>query len=136
MMNLLRTSKLYTLVLLSIISATSVAAEPEIATLTSATVQGGSCPDNFYDLPLYPKARLCQIFADQPPASLTYHADAQIDQTKSFYLEQLGPAESEKMLQGRLLLQYQNSNKIIVISEDGNGSQVDVLIKSDDITES
>lgn len=89
----------------------------------------GPCPTDFISMPLYPEARFCQIFSDIPPASLTYHADTDIDHVRSFYLQLMGEAQSEDMLAGRVLLQYQNGNQIIVISRDGEGSQVDILVK-------
>ena len=89
-----------------------------------------SCPADFYQLPIYPGASLCQVFAEQLPASLTYHAKAQQDEARAFFIQQLGEAEAEKSLKGRILLEYNGGSQIIVISKDGDGSQVDVLVKS------
>lgn len=88
------------------------------------------CPSSFFDLPLYPLARLCLVFDQQLPASLTYHAKADQDTTKGFYLEQLGQAQSEQSSKGRIVLQYNSGKHTIVISPDGAGSQVDILVKS------
>ena len=97
---------------------------------TETTVNVQSCPQNFYALPLYPNAKFCQIFAEQPPASLTYFAISDQQTAKAFYLEQLGQAEDEQMLKGRIVLQYANGQKVVIISKDGQGSQIDILIKS------
>ena len=91
-----------------------------------------SCPNDFFQLPLYPQARMCQIFADELPASLVYHSNADKETTKAYYVQSLGQAESENTLKGRIVLQYNNGDHIIIISEDGNGSQVDILIKGQD----
>ena len=91
-----------------------------------------SCPDDFFQLPLYPLARMCQIFAEELPASLVYHSNADQEMTKAYYLRTLGQAESENTLKGRTVLQYKNGDHIIIISQDGDGSQVDILVKEQD----
>ena len=91
-----------------------------------------SCPENFYTLPLYPSAKFCQLFAEELPASMSYFASSNQQTTKEFYVEQLGQAEDEKMLHGRIVLQYSNGQKVVVISKDGQGSQIDILIKSEE----
>ena len=88
------------------------------------------CPTNFYQLPLFPGAKLCQVFADGVPASMIYHASADQQTTQLFYQQNLGEADNVILLKGRILMEYADSTKIIVISKDGNGSQVDVLVKS------
>lgn len=89
-----------------------------------------TCPEDFYTLPLYPNAKFCQLFSEQLPASMSYFAMSSQQTAKAFYLEKLGQAEDEKMLKGRIVLQYSNGQKVIVISKDGQGSQIDILIKS------
>ena len=49
---------------------------------------------------------------------------------KDFYINQLGQAESEETLRGRIVLQYSNGQQVLIISKDGQGSQIDILIKS------
>ena len=63
-----------------------------------------------------------------PGDEKTHTSDQQT--AKAFYLEQLGQAEDEKMLKGRIVLQYDNGQKVVVISKDGQGSQIDILVKS------
>lgn len=89
-----------------------------------------SCPEEFYTLPVYPDAKFCQLFAEELPASMSYFAVSDQQTAKAFYVEQLGQAEDEKMLHGRIVLQYSNGQKVVVISKDGQGSQIDILIKS------
>ena len=88
------------------------------------------CPADFYTLPLYPNAKFCQLFAPGLPASMSYFAISDQQSAKDFYINQLGQAEEEKMLNGRIVLQYSNGQKVVVISKDGQGSQIDILIKS------
>ena len=114
-------------VLLAITSNGLLQAE-ELQTEMNVSVQG--CPEDFYSLPLYPNAKFCQLFAEELPASMSYFAISDQQAAKAFYLEQLGQAEDEKMLKGRIVLQYANGQKVVVISKDGQGSQIDILIKS------
>ena len=88
------------------------------------------CPTDFYDLPLFPNAKMCQIFGQSLPATMTYHATTDQQTTQEFYIEALGEADSVSMLKGRIQLEYDGANKIIMISQDGAGTQIDVLVKS------
>ncbi len=90
-----------------------------------------SCPADFFGLPLYPDAKMCQLFSDGLPASLTYHASTDQSTAQKFFTQNLGNANKTSTLLGRTVLEYDGSNVIIVISKDGDGSQVDVLVKSD-----
>jgi hypothetical protein len=91
-----------------------------------------SCPENFYTLPLYTNAKFCQLFAKELPASMSYFASSNQQTIKAFYVEQLGHAEDEKTLHGRIVLQYSNGQQVVVISKDGQGSQIDILVKSEE----
>jgi hypothetical protein len=115
------------LVLLAMTSSGLLQAE-EAQIKADVSVQ--SCPKDFYKLPLYPSAKYCQLFAEELPASMSYFAISSQQNTKAFYFEQLGQAEDETMLKGRIVLQYANGQKVVVISKDGQGSQIDILIKS------
>ncbi len=97
---------------------------------TEANVSTQTCPQDFYTLPLYPNAKFCQLFAEELPASMSYFAISDQQTAKEFYLEQLGQAEDEEMFKGRIVLQYANGQKVLVISKDGQGSQIDILVKS------
>jgi hypothetical protein len=93
-------------------------------------IRSATCPAEFYTLPLYPNAKFCQLYAQGLPASMSYFASSDQQSAKDFYINQLGQAEDEKMLNGRIVLQYSKGQKVVVISEDGQGSQIDILIKS------
>jgi hypothetical protein len=114
-------------VILAIVSNGFLQAQ-ELQNETNVSVQ--NCPADFYTLPLYPNAKFCQLFAEELPASMSYFAISDQQTTKAFYIEKLGQAEDEEMLKGRIVLQYSNGQKVVVISKDGQGSQIDILIKS------
>lgn len=109
------------------IFAQNVFAEQDAA-LPEVSIQ--TCPENFYALPLYPKAKFCQLFAEKIPASMSYFALSDQQTTKQFYIEKLGQAENEQMLKGRIVLQYNQGQRVLVISKDGQGSQIDILVKT------
>ena len=110
------------------ITASGLLQAEDLQTETKVSTQ--TCPEEFYSLPLYPNAKFCQLFAENLPASMSYFAISDQQTAKAFYLEQLGQAEDEKMLKGRIVLQYSNGQKVVIISKDGQGSQIDILIKS------
>ncbi|WP_299080300.1 hypothetical protein [uncultured Paraglaciecola sp.] len=114
------------------ITETAVEDRSEFASKPSKSlgVRGATCQENFYALPIYPNAKYCQLFAEQLPASMSYFSISAPQDAKDFYINQLGQADHENVLKGRIVLQYSSGQKIIVISKDGQGSQVDVLIKS------
>ena len=116
------------MLVLSAITASGLLQAQESQTETTVSTQ--TCPEEFYALPLYPNAKFCQLFAKELPASMSYFAISSQQTAKAFYLEKLGKAEDEKTLNGRIVLQYANGQKVVVISKDGQGSQIDILIKS------
>lgn len=99
----------------------SVHAQPKVAT--------AGCPLQFHQVPLYPQSTLCQPFADGLPATLVYHAAGKKQQLVDFYRQQMGAAGSVKQQKNRTVMQYQQGKKIIVLSADGKGTQVDILIQ-------
>lgn len=118
---------LKTSVLLGLIYASSAVADEQSA---GPIVSTQTCPDDFYGLPLFPNAKFCQLFAEKIPASMSYFAISNQQTAKAFYIEKLGQAESEHMLKGRIVLQYDQGQKVLIISQDGQGSQIDILVKS------
>lgn len=108
-----------------VVVSTSVIAEQGDAESMNTQI----CPTKFHDLPLFPNAKMCQIFGENLPATMTYHATTDLQTTRDFYTEALGEADSISMLKGRIQLEYDDANKIIMLSEDGAGTQVDVLVK-------
>ena len=89
------------------------------------------CPADFYQLPLYPEARLCMIFDDSLPASLTYHANATTGETQAFYQQHFGDSASWTEQKGRIKATSSDNNQTVIISVDGAGTQVDILVKAE-----
>lgn len=109
------------------ISLSIFSAEPE----NLVTKHSQSCPENFYALPVLPEAKFCQQFSTNLPASLSYHSTNDQESAIKFYLDKAGRAETQEKSKGRTVLQYKNGQKIVIISDDGQGSQIDILVKSE-----
>lgn len=88
------------------------------------------CPSEFFGIPLSTEGRVCHIFAPDLPASMSYFIAKQPQVVKAFYLEQYGKPDEILHVKGRFLLEYAKGQRMVIISADGEGSQVDILIKS------
>jgi hypothetical protein len=69
------------------------------------------------------------MFDDSFPATLTYHAKTDLQSAANFYLSELGQTSKDSWVKGRRVLHFVNNNPIVIISSDGAGSQVDILMK-------
>jgi hypothetical protein len=87
------------------------------------------CPTLFYEIPIVPSARFCQQFLGVDSSSLSYHSGLGLEDTHAHYREVLGSPDTQKKAQGRLVLVYQQEQKTVIISNDGEGSQVDILVQ-------
>lgn len=88
-----------------------------------------ACPTDFYQLPLVPNATYCQIFDQDLPASMSYFAALPQAEVKAFYLESLGQPDKDDTEHGRIVLLFKQGQHTVIISADGSGSQVDMLVK-------
>lgn len=104
-------------------------AQPEPTGQAQRTPATQACPEQFHQIPLYPEAKLCQPFADSLPASLIYHAKAKQHQVLNFYQQKQGTPGGIKKQKNRVVLQYNQGKQVIILSDDGNGTQVDILIQ-------
>ena len=88
-----------------------------------------SCPTQFHQLPLTPSAGFCQAFDQEFPVSLSYFSALNQEAVRAFYVQELGLPKSDSITKGRYLLNYHDRQLTIVISADGQGSQIDILLK-------
>ena len=105
------------------LSGFSVNAQPVASSPDTAP-----CPEAFNAVPVFPHARLCQSFGDSLPATMVYHAQASVASTIQYYVDNLGNPQKQQTVAGRTMLQYQSGAIIVVVSADGSGSQVDLLV--------
>lgn len=101
-----------------------------LSPLTVTATPHGPCPKSFYQLPLTEQASLCNIYNDALPASLSFHVKQSPAEVQAYYLQQLGAATSQSKVKGRVVLEYGAGQQTLIISRDGSGSQVDMLVKA------
>lgn len=127
----LRQSQCITLVCIAIFSTISFAQEAVNSdnSETSSTMQTSNCPDNFYDIPVPKTGKLCQMFATDLPASMVFHVPQDVQSTVEYY-QNSSQFNSATKIKERFLIQSIDENATVIVSTDGAGSQVDILIKS------
>lgn len=96
----------------------------------NTSIQAQDCPDSFYDISLPSGGKLCQVFAADFPASMIFFVPSPPDQVINFYTNDASIFTSSKQVKDRFMLQSSDKNTTLIISADGDGSQVDVLIKA------
>lgn len=89
-----------------------------------------NCPADFYQVPVMTEGKLCNLFAPELPASMSYFVADSPSAVKAYYLNQYGEPDSEQLVKGRILLTYAQGQRTIIISNDGAGSQIDILVKA------
>lgn len=127
--------------LLSILTLSSVSAfeadeeiPSESQTLTeiseSMQIEAQDCPESFYDISLPSGGKLCQVFAADFPASMIFFVPTPPEEVINFYQNDSSLFTSSKQVKDRFMLQTSDKNTTLIISADGEGSQVDVLVKT------
>jgi hypothetical protein len=96
---------------------TAKASSPEIST----------CPSVFYSINLHNDAKLCQIFDSSKPASLIYHVNETPNNVVAFFLVDRRLTKHSH-IHNRVLLMNADKTHRVVVSPDGDGSQVDILV--------
>lgn len=87
------------------------------------------CPSEFHSIAVHNNAKLCQVFDTGLPASMVYHVDSSPNNIMSLILED-SRMQFVSNVQSRILLMSKNKQYRVVVSPDGEGSQVDILITS------
>ena len=100
-----------------LITAPSSASSPDVK----------ACPESFHSVALHKDAKLCQIFDDGMPATMVYHLPLPVGEAVMFYLQDNNMI-ARSTVRNRTLLSSQDSNQRVVVSPDGDGSQIDILI--------
>lgn len=92
------------------------------------SMQTQSCPVNFYQVPIPESGKLCQIFATDFPASMVLHVPNEANAVVQFYQDTQLFGEAQ-LIKQRFMMQSEDKNTIVIVSADGDGSQVDILVK-------
>lgn len=121
------------------VAAESPPAEPMPAPTSSAPITAAAnmnedlntCPARFYQLELPSDGKLCQVFAAELPASMIFFVPKDPSQVIDFYQSKDINFSTKREVKGRFLMQSDDKNLTLIISEDGQGTQVDVLVRAD-----
>lgn len=93
-------------------------------------VKTQTCPDHFYQVKLPNDGKLCQVFAADLPASMIFYVPQLPEAVIAFYKQNTTTFNTTRHVKDRVLLQSEDKNTTLIISSDGKGTQVDVLVKS------
>jgi hypothetical protein len=88
------------------------------------------CPSEFNQIKIPLDGKLCQIFAADYPASMVMFIPKAPNEVISNYLAAHPELTQTKQVKSRTLLQSKDKNTTLVVSADGQGTQVDILVKS------
>ncbi|MFT4655240.1 MAG: hypothetical protein ACJA0G_001252 [Kangiellaceae bacterium] len=91
-----------------------------------------TCPDYFYQIKLPNNGKLCQVFAAELPASMIFFVPQPPSEVIEFYQQHNPTFSTTKQVKDRFLMQTTDKNTTLIISSDGQGTQVDILVKKAD----
>lgn len=94
----------------------------------TAIIETQTCPNSFYSITLPSNGKLCQVFATELPASMIFFVPQSPSEVADFYRTNSDTFTTTKQVKQRYILQSIDKNTTLIISEDGEGSQVDVLV--------
>jgi hypothetical protein len=79
-------------------------------------------------VPIPESGKLCQIFAADFPASMVLHVPQAPNTIVQFYQDTQLFGEAQ-VIKERFMMQSEDKNTTVIVSADGEGSQVDILVK-------
>ncbi|MFW8592190.1 hypothetical protein ACOI22_15390 [Glaciecola sp. 2405UD65-10] len=125
----LQTKHLALLTVVATFTSTQLIAAPKSQSI-STYKKSDACPAKFYDVSLPENGKLCQVFAADLPASLTLFVPQAPTEVLSYYTQGTKQFTSSEQIKKRYVLRSIDSSTTLIISKDGQGSQVDILVTS------
>jgi hypothetical protein len=110
-------------------SETSKAADNVSANL-NVSARSEACPENFNQVSIPANGKMCQIFAADFPASMILFIPQTPEEVVQYYLASSSSFVEPKKIKQRTMLKSADNNTTLIISKDGGGTQVDILVKS------
>ena len=95
----------------------------------NVAIRSEGCPANFNKVSIPVNGKLCQIFAADFPASMILFIPQTPEEVVQYYLAS-GSFIEPKKIKKRTMLKSTDNNTTLIISKDGGGTQVDILVKS------
>ncbi len=92
-------------------------------------IRSEGCPENFNKISIPVNGKLCQIFAADFPASMILFVPETPEDVIKYYLASSDSFVEPKIIKKRTMLKSADNNTTLIISKDGGGTQVDILVK-------
>mmetsp|Transcript_27012 Transcript_27012/g.86805 ORF Transcript_27012/g.86805 Transcript_27012/m.86805 type:complete len:504 (+) Transcript_27012:110-1621(+) len=102
----------------------------DIGAEVSVAVRSAGCPENFNKVSIPLNGKMCQIFAADFPASMILFVPQTPEEVIKYYLASSDSFIEPKLIKQRTMLKSADNNTTLIISKDGGGTQVDILVKS------
>lgn len=107
--------------------ASATSSDNNVAELSNI-IETQTCPTDFYAIKLPNNGKLCQVFATELPASMIFFVPQPPSEVVAFYQQDVSAFSTKKQVKQRYVLQSSDKNTTLIISNDGKGTQVDVLV--------
>lgn len=88
------------------------------------------CPTDFHSISIPDDARQCQLFDTELPATMVYFTTQDKASVMAYYQAAIDGLQERSTFNERTLLSAMGESIRIVVSPDGNGTQVDILVNS------
>jgi hypothetical protein len=102
----------------------------KIGANVNVAIRSEECPENFNKVSIPVNGKLCQIFAADFPASMILFIPQTPEEVVQYYLASSNSFVEPKKIKKRTMLKSADNNTTLIISKDGSGTQVDILVKS------
>jgi hypothetical protein len=96
----------------------------------TVAIRSAGCPEDFNKVSIPVNGKLCQIFAADFPASMILFIPQTPEEVIQYYLASSNSFVEPKTIKQRTMLKSADNNTTLIISKDGGGTQVDILVKS------
>lgn len=116
-------------ILLSILLSCVMLASTAVA--NNNDIQTQECPKSFYTVKLPNNGKLCQVFATELPASMIFFVPQAPSEVLKFFKQGSSEFSTTTQLKQRYMLKSNDKTTTLIISADGKGTQVDVLVIGD-----
>jgi hypothetical protein len=119
-------------------SVTAVTIEREVAPVAVAYAASFAantqpCPEHFHEIKIPSNGKFCQVFAAKLPASMIFFVPQPPVEIVEFYKQHSNTFSTTRQVKDRFLMQSSDKNTTLIISNDGQGTQVDILVKTESL---
>lgn len=102
----------------------------ELEANVEVAVRAAGCPETFNQVDIPVNGKLCQIFAADYPASMILFIPQSPEEVVEYYLSSSVQFAEPKTVKQRTMIKSADNNTTLIISKDGGGTQVDILVKA------